>query len=145
MPPIYLHYFGNESSESLLEAHGITTKDQQVNPLMYKQCTNCNEPNKPDAKFCAKCRMVLTFDAYNETLESQKKREDDITELKNQVNQLRAEVELALRGGIKLAPGAKGTENYIMYEEDGNKILRKNPMSTDEVLIRFLGLDRVRS
>jgi hypothetical protein len=31
-------------------------------------------PNKPDSKFCAKCRMVLTYDAYNETLEGQKQK-----------------------------------------------------------------------
>ena len=35
---------------------------------MPKQCPNCNEPNKPDSRFCAKCWMVLTYDAYNETL-----------------------------------------------------------------------------
>jgi hypothetical protein len=30
---------------------------------------------KPDSKFCAKCRMVLTYDAYNETLEKQQEKE----------------------------------------------------------------------
>jgi predicted nucleic acid-binding Zn ribbon protein len=40
--------------------------------LKPKQCPNCNEPNKPDSKFCAKCRMVLTYDAYNETIEEQR-------------------------------------------------------------------------
>jgi integrase len=65
----YLHYFGNESSESLLEAYGIMPKGQQIDQLKPKQCPNCNEPNKPDSKFCAKCRMVLTYDAYNETME----------------------------------------------------------------------------
>jgi integrase/recombinase XerD len=69
----YLHYFGNESSDSILEAYGIVTKDKvQSNPLRAKQCPNCNEPNKPDSKFCAKCRMVLTYDAYNETIEEQR-------------------------------------------------------------------------
>src|SRR5919198_453882 len=65
MPQKYLHYFGNESSESLLEAYGIIPKDQQsTDVLRPKQCPNCQEPNKPDSKFCAKCRMVLTYDAY---------------------------------------------------------------------------------
>jgi integrase/recombinase XerD len=44
-------------------------KGQQIDQLKPKQCPNCNEPNKPDSKFCAKCRMVLTYDAYNETME----------------------------------------------------------------------------
>jgi predicted nucleic acid-binding Zn ribbon protein len=68
-----LHYYGNEASESLLEAYGIVVaKDKQVTEtLRPKQCPNCSEPNRPDAKFCAKCRIVLTYDAYNETLERQ--------------------------------------------------------------------------
>ena len=64
----YLHYFGNESSESLLEAYGIIQKGQHIDQLKPKQCPNCSEPNKPDSRFCAKCRMVLTYDAYNETV-----------------------------------------------------------------------------
>jgi hypothetical protein len=66
----YLHYYGNESSTSLLQEYGILPKDnEQTDVLRPKQCPNCNEPNKPDSRFCAKCRMVLTYDAYNETIE----------------------------------------------------------------------------
>ena len=66
----YLHYFGNESSDSILEAYGIITKDKvHSDALRSKLCPNCNDPNKPDSKFCAKCRMVLTYDAYSETIE----------------------------------------------------------------------------
>jgi hypothetical protein len=66
----YIHYFGNESSESILEAYGIVTNDKKKPALLKpKQSPNCNEPNKPDSRFCGKCRMVLTYDAY-ETLES---------------------------------------------------------------------------
>jgi predicted amidophosphoribosyltransferase len=53
--------------------------------LQSKLCPNCGEPNKPDSKFCAKCRMVLTYDAYNETLEDQRKKEDDVSVLKQQM------------------------------------------------------------
>jgi hypothetical protein len=61
-------------SQSLLEAYGIVRQDNQSkDTLRPKQCPNCNEPNKPDSKFCAKCRMVLTYDAYNETGGSERK------------------------------------------------------------------------
>jgi integrase len=77
MPTIYLHYFGNESSKSLLEAYGIEEYHQKhINILRAKTCPNCNEPNKPDSKFCAKCRMVLTYDAYNETVEEKQQEKD---------------------------------------------------------------------
>jgi integrase/recombinase XerD len=90
----YLHYFGNESSESLLEAYGIIPKDQQsVDVLRPKQCPNCQEPNKPDSKFCSKCRMVLTYDAYNETLEGQKQKDDKIDSLENAVNTMQSQIQ----------------------------------------------------
>jgi len=85
----YLHYFGNESSENILEAYGIVTKDRnQLSVLRPKACPNCNEPNKPDSKFCAKCRMVLTYDAYSETLESEKQKDDRVSVLEKQMQSL---------------------------------------------------------
>jgi integrase len=88
MPQVYLHYFGNESSESLLEAAGIITKDHKVNPLKPKQCPHCSEPNKPDSKFCANCRMVLTYDAYEETLHGQKENKDRLSALEDQMKSM---------------------------------------------------------
>jgi integrase/recombinase XerD len=90
----YLHYFGNESSESLLEAYGIIPKDTEAGDILRpKQCPNCNEPNKPDSKFCAKCRMVLTYDAYNETLEGQKEKDDKINSLENTVSTIQSQIQ----------------------------------------------------
>jgi hypothetical protein len=83
----YLHYFGNESNESLLEAYGIVASGQQIDRLRPKQCPNCSEPNKPDSKFCAKCRMVLTYDAYRETLASQKEKESEVQLLRERYEQ----------------------------------------------------------
>lgn len=88
MPQKYIHYFGNESNESLSEAYGIIPKGQGIDQLKPKQCPNCSEPNKPDSKFCAKCRMVLTYDAYSETLEIQKEKEDRLTAIENQVKNM---------------------------------------------------------
>ena len=56
----YEHWFGNESSESLLEAYGIVASGEQIDQLRPKHCPNCSEPNKVDSKFCSKCRMVLS-------------------------------------------------------------------------------------
>jgi integrase/recombinase XerD len=83
----YLHYFGNESNESLLEAYGIVAAGKQIDQLRPKQYPNCSEPNKPDSKFCNKCRMVLTYDAYSETLENQKEKESEVQILKEKYEQ----------------------------------------------------------
>jgi len=85
----YLHYFGNESNESLLEAYGIVAAGQQIDQLRPKQCPNCSEPNKPDSKFCNKCRMVLSYDAYSETLEKQQQEKSEMDEIKEQLQELR--------------------------------------------------------
>src|SRR6266496_1092018 len=74
----YIHYFGNESNDSILEAYGMISKDKKISDsLRPKQCPNCSEPNKPDSRFCAKCRMVSTYDAYSETLESEQKTDSE--------------------------------------------------------------------
>jgi integrase/recombinase XerD len=46
----YLHYFGNESNDSILQAYGIIPKDKEAGDVLRpKQCPNCNESNKPDS------------------------------------------------------------------------------------------------
>ena len=82
----YEHWFGNESSQSLLEAYGILPQDKQSKDILKpKQCPNCNEPNKPDSKFCAKCRMVLTYDAYTETVEEKEHKDNELQNMKQQM------------------------------------------------------------
>jgi hypothetical protein len=90
MPQKYLHYFGNESNESLLEAYGIVSGGQQIDQLWPKQCPQCSEPNKIDSKFCAKCRLVLSYDAYNETLEQREKEKSQWDELRQEIDKLKA-------------------------------------------------------
>jgi hypothetical protein len=89
----YLHYFGNESNESLLEAYGLIDKGIQIDQLRPKQCPNCNEGNKPESKFCVKCKMVLSYDFYEETVDNKQERDDAIAILSDQVMKLMAEVQ----------------------------------------------------
>jgi integrase/recombinase XerD len=77
-----VHYFGNESNNSILQEYGILPKsNEEVNVLKPKLCPNCNEPNRPDQKFCVKCRMMLTYDAYSETIESTSNKDRQIESL----------------------------------------------------------------
>jgi hypothetical protein len=92
----YLHYYGNESSTSILEEYGLIDKGIQIDQLKPKICTNCNEPNKYDSKFCVKCRMVLSYDAYEETLENQKKKEDRLTTIESQFNTMQSQIQSLL-------------------------------------------------
>jgi integrase/recombinase XerD len=90
----YLHYYGNESSESILEAYGIVTKNnKQLSILKPRQCPNCSEPNKPDSKFCNKCRMVLTYDAYNETVEEKQQNDNKLKMMEDKFNYMQSQMQ----------------------------------------------------
>ena len=86
----YEHWYGNESNESLLEAYGIVAAGQQIDQLRPKQCPNCSEANKVDSKFWSKCRMVLSYDAYTETLEQRKEEKSQWEALRTEVDNLKA-------------------------------------------------------
>jgi integrase len=86
---IYEHWFGNESNESLLEAYGIIDKGIQLDELRPRQCPQCNEPNKRDSRWCVKCQMVLSYDAYEETLEQQKKKESELQTIHKELDEIR--------------------------------------------------------
>jgi hypothetical protein len=76
------------------KTYGIISKDKQLSEtLRPKQCPNCNEPNKPDSRFCAKCRMVLTYDAYSETLESEKQKDDKLSIMEKQFNVMQSQIQ----------------------------------------------------
>lgn len=69
-------------------------KDEKGSTAMRsKQCPNCNEPNKPDSRFCSKCRLVLSYDAYNETLEEQKKKEDRLEMMEEKFNVMQSQIQ----------------------------------------------------
>jgi integrase len=69
MPSTYFHFYGNESNKSMLKAWGVLPKDGEAeNKMTPVMCPNCKEPNQIDAKFCLKCRMVLSYDAYKEAV-----------------------------------------------------------------------------
>jgi hypothetical protein len=92
MIEIYTHDLGGESSQELLAAYGIIAQaDPEREMLQPKYCTNCREPNKHDARFCAnsRCGMPLTFEAYESMKEKQQEKENDITRLKQDVEELR--------------------------------------------------------
>jgi integrase len=88
MPQTYIHYFGTESSNSLLEAYGVIKHEDndQTNKLLKpKYCPNCNESNKHEAKICNSCKMILSYESYKETVESENEMKDALAQLSDQV------------------------------------------------------------
>jgi integrase/recombinase XerD len=82
----YIHYFGNESSIDILEAYGIVTKNNvPIDTLNPKICPNCNEGNTQDARFCSKCKMIMSFDGYQEVLQEQQEKDKDLQSVKERM------------------------------------------------------------
>lgn len=128
MPTVYLHYFGTESAKKLLEAKGVIQRNSaSVNVLKAKPCPNCGEYNKPDSKFCSKCKFVLSYDAFNDTIEEKaraaKEAEETMEKLKElQLQQqiLKAEREIQQANHENLARFVMGLEKSLIintYDE----------------------------
>lgn len=148
MPQVYIHYFGNESSKSLLEAYGIedSSKKGQSNPLKSKACTNCNEPNKPESRFCFKCKMVLTFDSYQETLEIQKEKDREMEEMKSRMDLMNANYQSMERTIIYLGQTLHKVTSKLEKERQENRDYEteQDPTIKDEKFDKYLSTARDR-
>jgi integrase len=122
----YIHYFGNESSESLLEAYGIVTKNNiPIDTLNPKTCPNCNEGNTLDARFCSKCKMIMSFDGYQEALESQKQKEDELSTMKQQFNNMQSMLE-------KLIMSVSNIQNPQQFGSMAQSLFTAGMLKTEE-------------
>jgi hypothetical protein len=81
----------------LLEAYGIVTKNNiPIDTLNPKMCPNCNEGNTQDAKFCSKCKMIMSFEGYQEAIESHSKKEDELKVMKEQFTAMQSQMQTLL-------------------------------------------------
>lgn len=96
----YVHYFGDEITDSILEEHGIKKKFEEEDKMKPVSCSNCGEPNKIDAKFCVKCRMILTYDAYTEVTQEK----DQIT---SKIDVLESQIQLLVQSMTSMDQGTK--------------------------------------
>jgi len=96
----YQHYYNDDSFDAMLTVmDGLTPPANSTNQgkkglLKPKQCPNCDESNKPEAKFCTKCKFVLSFDAFNEAIEEKSKAAREAEEIKRRLEELTAKQEI---------------------------------------------------
>lgn len=100
----YQHYYADDSFDAILQADGLLVpmggsgskmKNNKKDLLKPKPCPNCDEPNTPETKFCIKCRYVLSYDAYNETIEEKEKAAKEAEETKKRLEELAAKQEIS--------------------------------------------------
>jgi integrase len=85
----YSHYFADDSIDAMLTLmDGLTPPSNATNNsnkkglLRPKPCPNCSESNKPESKFCVKCKFVLSFDAFNEAVKSADEKEKELEQMR---------------------------------------------------------------
>ena len=54
---------------------------------------SCNEGNTQDAKFCSKRKMIMSFEGYQEALESQKEKEDKLSIMEERFNLMHTQMQ----------------------------------------------------
>jgi integrase len=94
----YQHYFSDDAHIAKLEADGFlpkgsSSKNKNKGLLRPKPCPNCMEPNKPESRFCTKCKFVLSFDAYNESIQNAEHLKQKGEEMKKELDEVRAWME----------------------------------------------------
>jgi len=99
----YQHYFSDDAHIAKLEADGFLPKGssdaakKRKELLRPKSCPNCSEPNKPGSRFCAKCKFVLTFDAFNETIQNAENTKKEMQELRKEQQEMREMIATSMR------------------------------------------------
>jgi hypothetical protein len=121
----YVHYFGNESNESILEVYGLKSKLEQIDKLKPVVCPDCSEANKIDSKYCSKCRLLLTYDECVETLEKQKQKQDEITKLRNEFDEMKSTMK-NMTGLMRLKLESDKEEDYEKYQRQKSQIYSIN-------------------
>ncbi len=107
MPMTYIHWFNNESGESLLQAWGVETKAKgEEEKLVPKVCPECMASNRPDALSCYNCKQVLTRESYLEAKNFEQTMKAQVSNLEKEIQEIRKAV-----GGIKTDAGGSSSSS----------------------------------
>jgi integrase/recombinase XerD len=132
----YLHYYSDDGIEGVLEkmdglviANSIKNKKSLLKP---KQCPNCDEPNKPESKFCSKCKFVLSFDAFNEIEEERVVAAKEAENTKKELEKIKAQISINNKNFATLLMAVQSKleegEEFVLEQPDGSEpcIMRKS-------------------
>jgi integrase/recombinase XerD len=125
----YQHYFSDDAHIAKLEADGFLPKGSsaalkgKTGLLKPKPCPDCSEPNKPDARFCSKCRFVLTSDAYNEKVQDTENTKKRLEQMEIRHKKLERQIKKMILNASGLSIGGDGSEeekldSMVIFDND---------------------------
>lgn len=105
--------------------------------LRPKQYPNCDESNKPEAKFCTTCKFVLSFDAFNEAVKEADEREKDLQSMKESQQRLMEAIKLTERELVQVDKQLQAQTHRDARSSSSNKRIIEKIFKTSHKL-RFL-------
>jgi hypothetical protein len=117
----YQHYYSDDGIDAMLLADGIPVSSSTSflgatkGLLKPKICPNCEESNKPDSKFCVKCKFVLSFDGFNEAIEEKSKAAGETEEMKKMLEEMQAGLDYKMK---------EDGEKYLMMKNLALEVAR---------------------
>lgn len=103
----YQHYMADDAFDAMITlADGLISPNSpslkgKKSPLRPRLCPNCDESNKPEARFCTKCKFVLSWDVYNESIQTAEQSKQETQEMKQQLVQVKADVDKLIKQAVK--------------------------------------------
>jgi hypothetical protein len=94
MIEVHTHELNGESFEDVMLACGVDLRDRkerelQIQELSCKHCPYCRMLNIPDTRFCSECKLALTIDAFNETIEEKAKAVQEAEQSKRDMQEMK--------------------------------------------------------
>jgi len=82
MVKVYAHLADEDVDNAILEMHGIRQKEGSVD-LEVRQCPRCTFVNPAENRFCSRCGLPLTQEAFQEVEEYEKRKMEVVKLLSN--------------------------------------------------------------
>jgi hypothetical protein len=142
----YQHYYADDSFDAMLAIDRLVTpnsKGKVKNLLKPKICPNCDESNKPESKFCVKCKFVLSFDAFNEASEEKARTAKEAEESKKRLEELEAKHEILQANTASVLNALMATEMGIKSPQV--KIIAWRPDEGQEGLFEAAAIARAEN
>ena len=108
----------------MLVIDGLVTpnsKNKNKNLLSPKQCPNCDETNKPESRFCVKCKFVLSFDAFNGIEEEKERTAKEAENTKRELEEMKAQMTVLQANTSSLIKVIGGLTDTVVVHAWRNK------------------------
>jgi hypothetical protein len=123
----YQHYYNDDSFDAMLMIDGLVSPSgkSKKDILKPRQCPNCNEGNKPESRFCAKCKFVLTYDAFNEALQEKEQQKKELEEMRAEQAEIKNLLQILHESKIKERDWHKQEMKMLEDRMKGDEMLRE--------------------